>query len=222
MNRAIVSGSPRSVKNESEVWRNGIEEEITAGQTLEIWADFEDPVSTLTDPIGQTDYTAFAQTQGAGTDMTSDVSIVMTGFTKAAKLEITNNHISDTAYLNFLRLRGTPATVDYEIKEVFEDSTSIGHYNERQIELINQYIDNRKFARNMAKDLVRRYKNPNEVIRLKIRGVPQLQLRDQVRVKEPDLDVYKYYRILRIQGILERGSFTQNLTLREVTDSENY
>lgn len=219
INRAIVKGAPRSVKGETEIWRDGIEEEIPAGGSLTIWANFDDPVSSLTNPASTTDYQAFSQTGGLGSDVTSDISIVMTSFTKAAKLVISNAG-GDIAYLSLLRIRGTPATVDYEIQEVFQDTNSISDYNENQVEINNQYIDKTAFARNMAQNIVRRYKTPTERITITVKGIPQLQLRDQVRVYDQDVEQYKNYRVLRIQGTLEGGSFIQKLYLRLITDSE--
>lgn len=219
INRVIVKGAPRSVKGETEVWRDGIEEEIGAGETLTIWAEFEDPVSGVTFPAITTDYLAYTGTGATGSDISSDISISLDIFTKTAKFEITNNNVAK-AYLYLLKLRGTPATIDYQITEVYEDSGSVDEYNEHQQEIENEFIDNRIFARNMASNIIKRYKDPLGVLKLKIRGVPQLQLRDQVRVKDNDLGIYNNYRLIGIQGVFEPGSFTQTLTLREITESE--
>lgn len=219
INRAIISGKPRSVKEEAEVWRDGIIEEIPAGQTLTIWANFQDPVSSLTTPVENTDFEANTVSDGTGTDVSSSISIVMTAFTKSAKLEITNAS-GATAYVTLLKLRGTPATIDYEISEVFQDTLSIADYNENQTTIDNEFIDSRSFAASMAQNLVRRHKNPRSVVRIVVRGIPQLQLRDYVRVKDQDLNTYKNYRVMRIQGVLEGGGFIQTLTLREITSNE--
>lgn len=219
INRAIVKGSPRSVKGESEVWRDGIEEVVPAGQTLTIWAEFEDPVSSLTSPSVNTDFQAFTATGGGGSDISADITITTTSFTKTAKLDILNNNASD-AYMYLLKIRGTPATVDYEIREVYQDGSSVAEFNEHQTELENEFIDNRLFAREMAKNFVRRNKDQLSILRLKIRGVPQLQLRDQIRIKDHDLGTYKNYRLIGIQGVFELGSFIQTLTLREITSNE--
>lgn len=219
INRAIIKGAPRSVKGESEIWRDGIEEEVNPGQTIEIWANFDDPTSSITAPVATTDITAFTATAGGGSNITADIDIVLTSFTKAAKLEITNNNGSK-AYINFLRLRGTPATVDYEVEEIFQDTNSIADYNENQIEVANEYIDDKNFAAEMAQNIVRRHKNPTESIIISVRGIPQLQLRDQVRVYDMDISAYKNYRVIKIQGTLDAGSFTQRLYLRLITSSE--
>jgi hypothetical protein len=220
INRIIIKGSPRSVKGETEIWRNGIEEVIASSDTLTIWADFEDPVSDITQPAATTDYTAFTATGGGGANITADISIAaIDEFAKAAKMQITNNN-AGTAYVNLLRLRGTPATIDYQIKEVFQDDDSITDYNEHQKEINNPFIDKRAFAENMAQNIVRRHKLPTDVLKLKIRGIPQLQLRDRVRVKDQDLNTYTEYRTVGIQGVWEPGLFAQTLSLRKITERE--
>ena len=84
----------------------------------------------------------------------------------------------------------------------------------------NQFIDKQSFAANMAQNIVRRHKDANDVLRLRIRGIPQLQLRDQVRVKDQDLGTYTNYRVIAIQGVFEAGSFIQELRLRNITSNE--
>ena len=219
INRVLVKGAPRSVKGETEVWRDGKEEEIEPGETLTIWAQFEEPVSTLTSPVEQTDLLAFTGAGGAGSDISADMQVTLTSFTTTAMLEIKNNNASK-AYLYLLKLRGTPATVDYQISEVYQDDASVASYNEHQQEIDNVYIDKQTFAKKMAENIVKRNKDPMGVLQLKIRGVPQLQLRDQIRIKDPDLGTYTNYRLIGIQGIFDPGSFTQILTLRKVIDNE--
>lgn len=220
INRVIVTGKPRSVKAEAEVWRDGVAELIPGNSTVEIWASFQDPVSGLTSPVSGTDYTASANQDGSGADLTANISILTTQFTTAAKMEITNSSATP-AYLSLLRIRGTPATVDYEIQEVFQDTTSITDFNEQQQTIDNPFIDSSKFAASIAKGVVRRNKNPSSVLILKVRGIPQIQLRDQVRVKDPDTNMYTNYRVIGIQGVLDQGGFVQTLRIRQVTDNES-
>ena len=220
INRVLVSGAPRSVKGEAEVWRDGIEEELDGGgATTTIWAEFEDPVSGITSPVADTDYKAYTEPDSAGSDVTSDVTITATSFTKAVKLEIKNDNVAGV-YMPILKIRGTPATVDYEFREIYEDTSSVSDYNEQQKVISNPYIDSRSFAASMAENIVKRHKDPQSELKLKIRGIPQLQLRDQVKVKDQDLDTYTNYRVIRIQGVYEAGKFTQNLTLRKITSNE--
>ncbi len=221
INRAIVAGKPRSLKGEVEIWRDGVEEEVLQSSSKEIWAEFEDPVSSITAPESLIDYAVFDHADGAGSDMTSDVTVTVESFTKSAKITLTNNSATKFAHFYYLKLRGTPATVDYEISEVYQDDNSIDVYNEHQEQVDNEFIDRAGFAGEMARHIVQRNKDPLGVLQLKIRGVPQLQLRDQIRVKDLDLDTYTNYRLIGIQGVLEPGSFVQTLTLREITSNES-
>lgn len=219
INHMLISGKPRSVKGEVEIWRDGVEEIILPNQSLTIWAQFNDPVTTIAAPEATLDFQAFNQTAGAGSDVTAHLSFSVTSFSTTAKIVITNSG-SDTAYLNLFRLRGTPATVDFDISETYEDGTSVSLYNVQQQQITNNFIQSADFAKTLAKNIVNRYKDPTDILQLKIRGVPQLQLRDKVQVKDPDLGTYKDYRIIGIAGVFEPGSFTQTLTLRLITSAE--
>lgn len=220
INHMIVSGKPRSLKGEVEIWRDGQEEGLVPGYTLKITAKFRDPVASISAPEAFLDYQALSGPNGTGSDITNDVDVSVEAFTNTAEITITNNHPTAVAHMWYLKLRGTPATVDYEISEVYIDNDSVGTYNENQQQVSNDFIQSTEFAQQLAQVIVDRYKDPMSVLRLKIRGVPHLQLRDKIRVKDMDLNTYREYRLIGIQGIFEPGSFVQILTLREVTEAE--
>jgi hypothetical protein len=220
INHMIVSGKPRSLKGEVEIWRDGTEEGLVPGFTLKITAKFQDPVASISAPEAFLDYQALTGAGGTGSDITNDVDVSVEAFTNTAEITITNNHPTAVAHMWYLKLRGTPATIDYEISEVYIDNDSVGTYNENQKSVSNDFIQSTEFASQLAEVIVKRYKDPLSVLRLRIRGVPHLQLRDQISVKDMDLNTYKNYRLIGIQGIFEPGSFTQIITLREVTVAE--
>jgi len=219
INKVIVTGQPRTVEASQEVWRDAAEEVIPSGETSTVWANFDDPVTTLETITATTDYTAFTATSGGGSNITTSISIVVTLFTDTAKLEITNNDPS-TAYVNLLKLRGTPASKNATIREEYEDSTSISKYQEKQLTISNDFIDDDSFAAYLARVIVMRYKEPGQRIKLRVQGAPQLQFRDMIRVKDLDTGVYVNYRLMRITGVLEQGYFYQDLVLRKITEFE--
>jgi hypothetical protein len=219
INKCIVKAEPREVSDLDEIWRDGIAEEVGSRDTLTIWANFENPCSALTDPVATTDYLANTAIDGSGSDITSGVSIVMTAFAQSAKLEITNSGAS-TAYLTLLRLRGTPALITSPVKQTYEDTDSISKYEEHQLEIVNDFIANDSFAYYLARAIVRKYKDPLRRARIRVRGVPHLQLKDKVRVYDQDLGTYKNYRVMKIRGQMTPGSFEQTITLREITTGE--
>jgi len=220
INRCIVRAKPREAQtNVVEIWRDGIVEEIPKDATVIIWAEFEDPCIEIVDPVATTDYIANTESDGSGSNETSNVSVSLTAFTQTAKLEITNN-AGIKVYMTKLRLRGKPATITSEIAHIYQDDDSIAKYETREYVIENDFIDDDRFARYLATAIVTRYKDPMKKVRILVRGVPQLQLKDKVRVKDKDLGTYANYRIMRIQGILRPGEFLQWLTLREITDNE--
>lgn len=185
INRATVKSNPREVQATQEIWRDGITEEIGPGATKEVWASFDDPVSAITTPVASTDYIANSASDGSGSVLTSDISIVVTSFAKDAKLQITNNGTM-LAYMLITRLRGTPAIVTSKIEEIYEDDSSVSKYDRHELIVENDFINNSSFADYLAQALVDKYKEPRKRLLLTVPAIPTLQLRDMVRVKDMD------------------------------------
>lgn len=219
INRVIVTANPREVAGEQEIWRDGAEEQLGAGEVKEIWAQFDDPISTLTTPVATDDYLANSGTGLSGIDLTSSLDVDTDSFTTTVKITLTNNS-AQTMFIPLLRLRGTPALVTAPIQQIFEDSVSIDKYQEQQLEIKNDFIDTESFAAYLAQAIVRKYKAPRRRMKITLQGVPQLQLSDWVRLYDPKLQEYIDCRVMRIQGILDGGMFSQILTLREIDSRE--
>ena len=220
VNKCVVTGTPRTTGDKTEIWKDGIVEEVACKGEIERWAKFDNPAISIDDLVANTDYKANTASDGTGTDITSSVSIVLEGFTETAKLTITNN-AGQKAYITFLRLMGIPAVETSKIAQEYSDATSIKKYDEKLLTIENDYIDDDTFAYYLARTIVGKYKDPLKRITIRVRGIPRLQLKDKVRVYDQDLSEYKNYRVMRIQGIMALGGFEQVLTLREVTDEES-
>ena len=122
--------------------------------------------------------------------------------------------------MTFLRLRGTPAIVTQEIRQIFQDDDSVNTYDEQQLEVQNDFVASSSFAYYLARAIVRKYKDPLKRVVITVRGIPQLQLKDKVTVYDRDLATDKDYRIMKIVGAMQPGEFEQRLYLREVTAGE--
>lgn len=219
INRCIVHGIPREPGDSTELWSSGIVDKVETGETKTIWALFENPAISITTPVATTDYVANTAEDGSGDDKTTGISIVISKFTETAKLEITNDS-GFPVYLTKLRLRGQPAVIKSEIMHIYEDADSVNKYDEQVLEIDNDFIDSDSFAKYYARAIVQKYKDPMKRVRIKVRGIPHLQLRDKVSVHDRDLDTYKSYRVMKIASSYHMGGFEQTLTLREVTDYE--
>jgi hypothetical protein len=89
------------------VWSAPKEIALDPGASLEVIADFGGGVINLVDPVAMTDYTAFSQSNGIGTDLTGSIRVMMTGFAESARIHVINQG-SQLAYVNFLQIRGNP------------------------------------------------------------------------------------------------------------------
>lgn len=219
INRVIVRAKPREVQTITEIWKDGVTEELAVGETKILWAAFNDPVSSISSPVETTDYVANSAQDGSGSDLSGDLGLTITDFTQTAKLTLVNNS-GQTMYVTLLRLRGTPATITSEIEEVYEDRNSEDTYGRKQVEIENDFIDSRSFAYYMARAIVAKYRTPLKRILVTINAAPQLQIKDVVTLQDMDTNSYTNYRIMRIEGKMTPFNFTHTLTLREVTDSE--
>lgn len=195
INRAIVIAKPRTVDaSPSVLWIHGEVESIAAGASLILWAAFYDaeggqnklPVKTITTPAATTDYTGNAQSDGGGADMTSDLSIVVTNFVESAKVVITNNHATDTAYLTLMQLRGQAARVSKAIQSVTENTDSINKFEAQEYTVQNDLIQSRTVADSISANLVNKYHDPMARRRIRIPGIPHLQIKDLLYVVNPD------------------------------------
>jgi hypothetical protein len=94
---------------------------IPAGTTIEIWADYRDPANTTTliggtavvNPlVSGTDFAANTQADGLGADISASIAQTVEPFASTAKISLTNNHATATAYLvngagaTLLQIRG--------------------------------------------------------------------------------------------------------------------
>lgn len=219
INSVVVRSQSREVQALGVVWTDVVEEELSSTETRIIWASLDDPISSLTVPVANTDYTAFTGTAGSGSDVTASLSVIATTFVNTVKITLVNNS-GNTMYVNLLQLRGTAAIVVNNIEESYEDTTSISKFNEQQLIVENDFIDEASFAGYLARVLVSKYKDPKRRAIVTVQGIPQLQLWDWVRLREPTTNVYIDCRVMRIQGQLSDGLFSQTLTLREITDAE--
>lgn len=194
INRAVVIAKPRKVDTSvSTLWTHSVVESIAPGQTITVWAAFYDseagsnklPVSEITTPASTTDYTGNTLANGTGTDRTASLALVVTNFVESAKIEITNNHGTDTVYVTLLQLRGKAARVSQAIQAVTEDASSINKYEAQEYPLQNDLIQSPTIAKTIANNLVAKYAWPMRRRRIRIPGIPHLQLKDLVYVINP-------------------------------------
>lgn len=168
---------------------------ISAGATVEIWAEFADPVTTSVDPIysatpiNDSYFTSKISAEGAAyLDIDFD-SIDL--FSKSAKLTFTNSGASD-ALITSLDLWGTPAKVVQGILVEEKDQASITKYDgelpEGAYQIDNEYIQTENDATSRALLLLNDFSDYGAIMELNVKANPALQVGDAVDLNLADID----------------------------------
>lgn len=216
INSVKVVGDVREVQSEQSIWTSSVATSIVVGESIEVWADFQDPVTTITNPtysateINDSYFTSNLNEDGTGTY--TNVSLTsLTLFSKSALMVFSNTGASD-AYITAIDLYGTPAKVVEKIKVEEVDQDSIDKYEEQLYEVDNDYIQDRSNAQSLALTLLNGYSEYGTGVDIDVKGNPALQLNDAV---ELDLDGYQGdFVIMKTTNIMSEGKFTQRLRVR--------
>lgn len=120
-----VLAHPLSAGTVGQVWRATAEYAISAGESVEVTAEFMGAAVGLITPVAVTDYTAFTQSDGIGTDLSLYVTATMAAEAESALITLTNES-GTLVYVNFLQIRG------YELEESTVSATANGSGYDRR------------------------------------------------------------------------------------------
>ena len=184
VNVVEITAKPRAVVSTDEsIFDLPDTREIAAGETIEVWANYDDPVYSLVTPtrgVGASSYyTANTESGGGGTDKTAQVDLSITNFSTASKLEFTNND-AGSVFLTELIIFGKPAKITQELYLKMTDDDSIAEYDEHAISITNDYIQSYATMRSIAISILANRKDPAKYKKMTIIGQPHLQLGDLV------------------------------------------
>lgn len=216
INSVKITAKVREVQLSQSVWTGSSLNELPAGDTVEIWAQFNDPVTALTDPAYSADETNdshfIASLAADGTGAYSDVDLVSLDlFSTSAKMTFENTGAS-SAYITAIDLYGTPAKVVDTVKVEEVDQGSIDKFEEQLFEIDNEYIQDESQAQSRALLLLHDYKSYGSGLDVEAKGSPALQIGD---ASDIDLDGFQgIHTITKTVTILSDGKFTHRYTLR--------
>lgn len=181
---------------------------LPANSDTELFVDFEDPILQI-DAI--TEYVANLAEDNTGADVTSSVVVRrIDKFSQTAKITFTNN--TSNAFLTDLTITGRPARVTNEIYTRLQDDSSVTAYEERSVVIENPYIQNQTWANSLAQMLLNDYSSPENLQKITVRALPELQLGDLVSWQG------RYWRIYDIKAKLDPSvGFIQELTMLQRT-----
>lgn len=192
---------------------------VPAGEQVEKFFDYQDPVVLVNTPV----FTANDQEDGEGSDVTANINIVsQDDFSHASKIVFENTGGS-TAYIRTLMITGNPARVIKDIYVREEDTQSVAKYDERPLDIDNDFFSNEDDARSSALTLLQDYSEYGDIEEIEVKGTPALQLDDPISVNVYDRvrDYHitrisckigqqptKFFQLLKIKKLLQRTYFT--------------
>lgn len=171
-NRVRVYSRARRLETGVEIWRMNDAPQIATGTGTPIWAEFNYngesvPATSVTTPAATTDYTAFANADGTGTNYTANISLAVTNYATKAKIIPTNS--STAAYLTLLKLRGNAITADKYTYSESEDSTSISTYGLRELVINSNWLQDYNAAAEYADIVMTKLATPRPFPRFKFK-----------------------------------------------------
>lgn len=203
INVVEIESKPRSKQPLQLIFQLSSSLEILAGETRELFVNFDDPMIEIQDPV----WVANTASDGSGSAVTNITLVIAGEFATAAKYLFKNNTAA-TAYITQLTINGRPAKVLEEIYYRAQDDSSVTAYDERPVRINNNYIQSQSWARSFASLLLDTFSEPENLIKLTIRARPELQMGDLVSWGG------HYWRIFSIKTQLSPSSgFVQELSL---------
>jgi len=205
INVVEVHSSARQVLDNQKYWQLSDTVTVPAGSSVDVWADFSDPVVTVDAPS----YIDSATTSLYETSSLDTLSVVTHQYAISYLMTFTNSNAYPVDITN-IELWATPVPATKLIYAREQDSDSITKYHQRPQDITNDYIQDITTAQSLALMLIQDNKDFNPVRELDIIGVPQLQVGDTIRVT--DEKVSDLYSVTKIVSKMIPTNFIQTIT----------
>lgn len=178
---------------------------IPANTDTSLFVNFDNPVLQMQDVTG---YSAFVNSDGTGTDITTSVTVKATYvFANSAKIIFTNSS-SSSGYITQLYLYGRPAKKTSDLYYRIQDSSSVTAYDEHVVTINNPYIQDETWAQSYANLILTQFAELENLQVITIRAIPELQLGDLISWQG------HYWRVYNIKASLSPSEgFIQELDL---------
>lgn len=191
---------------------------IRAGETIDVWRTFADPVVAVNTPqdyLGATSsyWVANTAADNSGTYNNSDITLNSTSLFSTSYLMTFENTGTTDLYITTIMLYGNPARA---VENVFireEDATSVAEFDENKISIENDFFQDRTTVESRAKIFLRDHKDYYDNLELDVVGNWAYQLGDAVRL---NIDGQTQdFVIIGINGVFDDGGLQQRLKLRQ-------
>lgn len=216
INVVEIKSQVREVQANQKFWEQQSVQRVPANSSLEIWANFDDPVTAVDAPVYITSATsslwaANTAEDGSGTALSANIAFTNTRFAKSYKMVIANTNAYDV-YITALELFARPARVVRELYVRETDSASVAKYDERVLTIENNFINNEGDAVSKAKILLGDYATSNRVTSMTVKGNPALQIGDAIYFNARGQSGTAV--VSKIVNKLNGANFTQQLNVK--------
>lgn len=225
INVVEVKGNVKAVQTSQSSFDLSESVKVPASGTVDIWADFQSPITSVTAPVyidSATTSSFSVNTLSDGSGLADSTSVTLTSSSllgKSYKMTFTNSSGGDL-YITTLNLYATPV---FDIKPIYvreEDTTSTDKYEEHVLRLENDLFQDEDIATSKAKIILHDFASLNAVSEIEVKGNMALQLDDTVSV-----NIFNLLQTSKITGITNKltfpAKFTQILRLKTFTPT-NY
>ena len=225
INVVVVKGKIREVQPNQPYGELTAPVQVGAGASVDIWVEFPDLVTTITDPVKLSSavtsyFDARMFEDGSGEEYTSITLTDSDHFGTSGKFTFTNSG-ANAGWVVSMKIFATPAVVTQDVYVREEDETSVLNYGERILEIENDFFGDSDNTQSKALMTLRSLATVGEVREMEIKGDMSLSLEDIVQVHLFGVD--KNYRIIKIiNGLNAGGGYRQIIRLSKEIDDESY
>lgn len=183
VNVVEITSNVRLVQPNQNYWQSTTATVIPANTTIDIFANFTDPVLTVDAPVqfssSSTSYwLANSASDSSGSNIFSGLGLLTTRFATSYKMTFTNSTSNDI-YITNIVLFATPAPAIRTVYVRQQDDTSVTRYDEHLLQITNDFFVDEQTARSKA--LVILGDNPFGIVtHLTVKGNPALQIGDAI------------------------------------------
>lgn len=120
-------------------------QQLAHNTSITFWGTYKDPTgvsprtngTNMVTPVSGTDFAAFANSDGTGTNYTANMTVTAEFFASDVKFTVTNNHATDSFYFGgpsiVFQCRGKGIYLDDPARVVVSDATSITQFGVRAL-----------------------------------------------------------------------------------------
>lgn len=183
---------------------------LQTGDTA-VFIDFDNPVMAASAPA----ITANRNSDGSGANVSSQISVKSSSiFSQSAKYVFSNNS-GAIAYITAMTINGRWAVAQYPTSQIIrtKDDSSVTAYQEQVLSINNPYIQDPTWAGSLGQVIVNDFSNPENLLTITIRAIPELQPGDLISWQGSQWRIYNIKASLdpdagfvQVLGLIKRTS----------------